>query len=221
MTISRWGTGVFVLTLALQAAASGVFRCVDAQGRVTFADQPCEGGTRVRPGVPPGAVVRERIELTPEQRKRLLADVQVALVALEVQGQAMRGHFSGPALEEWCDRRLLARIHRYTLKALRRSTEPVSPAAYMRFLLRWHEVDGERQHQPARGVGVVADQVDPPRGHRRHRRHRGAVHEPDPSVAWGARGEGGVHATARRAAAASSGTTGFRYDPLPSSAPAT
>lgn len=79
MTISRWGTGVFVLTLALQAAASGVFRCVDAQGRVTFADQPCEGGTRVRPGAPPGAVVRERVELTPEQRKRLLADVQVAL----------------------------------------------------------------------------------------------------------------------------------------------
>lgn len=79
MTVWRWGTGVFALTVALQAAAGSVFRCMDAQGRVTFADQPCEGGTRVRPGAPPGAVARERIELTPEQRKRLLAEVQVAL----------------------------------------------------------------------------------------------------------------------------------------------
>lgn len=79
MSISRWITSVFLLVAALQALAGGVYRCVDAQGRVTFADQPCEGGTRIRPGVRPGAVVRERIELTPEQRKRLLADVQVAL----------------------------------------------------------------------------------------------------------------------------------------------
>lgn len=79
MTISRWGAGISLLVFALQAVAGSVYRCVDAQGRVMFADQPCEGGTRVRPGAPPGAVVRERIELTPEQRKRLLADVQVAL----------------------------------------------------------------------------------------------------------------------------------------------
>jgi len=77
-----------------------------------------------------------------------VADVEVALLALEVGGQAMRGRFSGPALEEWCDRRLLARIHRYTLKALRRTTEPVSPAAYMRFLLRWHELEGDRPAGP-------------------------------------------------------------------------
>jgi ATP-dependent Lhr-like helicase len=78
-----------------------------------------------------------------------VADVDVALVALEVQGQAMRGRFSTPAAgEEWCDRRLLARIHRYTLKSLRRATEPVSPAAYMRFLLRWHQLGDERPTGP-------------------------------------------------------------------------
>ena len=70
-----------------------------------------------------------------------VAEVEIALLALEVEGQAMRGRFRTPApVEEWCDRRLLARIHRYTLKTLRRGVEPVSPAAYMRFLFRWHQV---------------------------------------------------------------------------------
>jgi ATP-dependent Lhr-like helicase len=74
-----------------------------------------------------------------------VADAEIALLALEVEGQAMRGRFRTPApAEEWCDRRLLARIHRYTLKALRRGVEPVSPAAYMRFLFRWHQL-GEDQ----------------------------------------------------------------------------
>jgi ATP-dependent Lhr-like helicase len=80
-----------------------------------------------------------------------VADAEIALLALEVQGQAMRGRFSSPApVEEWCDRRLLARIHRYTLKTLRRSVEPVSPAAYMRFLLRWHHLgdDGPGGPEP-------------------------------------------------------------------------
>jgi ATP-dependent Lhr-like helicase len=67
-----------------------------------------------------------------------------------VEGQAMRGRFSTPSTgEEWCDRRLLARIHRYTLKTLRRGVEPVSPAAYMRFLFRWHQVGGESVQKPA------------------------------------------------------------------------
>ncbi len=74
-----------------------------------------------------------------------VGDADSALVALEVEGQAMRGRFRSPApVEEWCDRRLLARIHRYTLKSLRGAVEPVSPAAYMRFLFRWHQL-GEAQ----------------------------------------------------------------------------
>jgi ATP-dependent Lhr-like helicase len=70
-----------------------------------------------------------------------VGDADIALVALEVEGQAMRGRFRSPSPgEEWCDRRLLARIHRYTLKSLRGAVEPVSPAAYMRFLFRWHQL---------------------------------------------------------------------------------
>ena len=79
-----------------------------------------------------------------------VADAEIALLALEVEGQAMRGRFRTPApAEEWCDRRLLARIHRYTLKTLRRAVEPVSPAAYMRFLFRWHQVGPEQVGSPA------------------------------------------------------------------------
>src|SRR6185503_6852211 len=59
-------------------------------------------------------------------------DLLPALAALEQQGTAMRGRFtaaanaSGP--EEWCERRLLARIHRYTLKRLRSEIEPATLA---------------------------------------------------------------------------------------------
>ena len=42
---------------------------------------------------------------------------------------------------EWCERGLLARIHRYTLKQLRTEIEPVAPADFMRFLFRWHGLD--------------------------------------------------------------------------------
>jgi ATP-dependent Lhr-like helicase len=42
---------------------------------------------------------------------------------------------------EWCDRALLARIHRYTLSRLRAEIEPVSPADFMRFLFKWQHVD--------------------------------------------------------------------------------
>jgi len=54
----------------------------------------------------------------------------------------MTGHFHGMSgdEEEWCERRLLARISRYTIKSLRRQVEPVSPADYMRFLFDWHEI---------------------------------------------------------------------------------
>jgi ATP-dependent Lhr-like helicase len=104
-------------------------------------------------------------------------DLEAALVRLEAEGQVLRGQFSGaaPLLDterlrvvgpaattpipsstrrgtsfEWCDRRLLARIHRLTLGALRREIQPVTPAQFMRWLARWQhaapgtEVRGER-----------------------------------------------------------------------------
>jgi ATP-dependent Lhr-like helicase len=66
---------------------------------------------------------------------------QLALETLESQGLVLRGRFRSGAREtEWCDRVLLARIHRYTLNRLRAEIEPVSPADYMRFLFDWQHV---------------------------------------------------------------------------------
>ncbi len=93
--------------------------------------------------------------------------VSQALLQLEGQGQVLRGHYRtamSPSpfeeistslvkremkekVEEWCDRRLLARIHRRTVSSLRREIEPVSAAGFMRFLFRWqHRAPGSQLH---------------------------------------------------------------------------
>ncbi|MES1944810.1 DEAD/DEAH box helicase [Salinisphaera sp. PC39] len=75
---------------------------------------------------------------------------EAALAALEGEGFALQGHFTRPEGDiEWCERRLLARIHRYTLKSLRREIEPVSPRDLMRFLFVWHGLDEPGEGQDA------------------------------------------------------------------------
>lgn len=75
-----------------------------------------------------------------------VADVTQALARLEHEGYVLRGHFSpGATQEQWCERHLLARIHRYTVKRLRREIEPVALQDFMRFLFDWqHLSDGTR-----------------------------------------------------------------------------
>ena len=71
------------------------------------------------------------------------ADVDGALLALESEGVVLRGSFTPGGSRnglEWCDRRLLARIHRYTLNRLRAEIEPVSAAQFMQFLFAWHHL---------------------------------------------------------------------------------
>jgi len=83
------------------------------------------------------------------------------LLALETQGRILRGRFTPGAMEvEWCDRRLLARIHRYTLNRLRAEIEPVSAADFMRFLLHWQHVAGEDQVKGAEGLAAVIEQLE-------------------------------------------------------------
>ena len=65
--------------------------------------------------------------------------IERALIRLETEGQVIRGRFTG-AGDEWCNRRVLSRIHRLTLGTLRREIEPVSTADYVRFLFRWQHV---------------------------------------------------------------------------------
>ena len=71
-----------------------------------------------------------------------LADVDRALLQLEAGGAILRGNFTGApgGKTEWCERRLLARIHRLTLGTLRKQVEPVTAAHFMRWLLRWQHV---------------------------------------------------------------------------------
>ncbi len=83
------------------------------------------------------------------------ADIDIALLALEGEGFVMRGSFTPQAGVEWCERRLLARITRYTVKRLRQEIEPVSAAQFMQFLLDWQHV-GERMEGPDAVAAVVS-----------------------------------------------------------------
>jgi len=75
------------------------------------------------------------------------------LARLEGEGVVLRGRFRpGVDEEEFCDRRLLARIHRYTLDRLRREIEPVSAADLIRFLLRWQHIAPGTQLEGKRGL---------------------------------------------------------------------
>jgi ATP-dependent Lhr-like helicase len=86
--------------------------------------------------------------------------VDVALHALEGAGVVLRGHFTRDAPEiEWCERRLLARIHRLTIGRLRREIEPVTAADFMRFLFRWQHVHPGTQMHGREGVLRVIEQL--------------------------------------------------------------
>jgi len=86
-----------------------------------------------------------------------------ALTALEVSGVVLQGRFSpGTAADapvEWCERRLLSRIHRLTLGRLRREIQPVSGADFIRFLLRWQHVQPGAQLHGRDGVHQVILQL--------------------------------------------------------------
>ncbi|HEU0174742.1 MAG TPA: DEAD/DEAH box helicase [Blastocatellia bacterium] len=91
--------------------------------------------------------------------------IESALMSLESEGFVMRGRFTpgatpGTVPIEWCVRRLLARIHRYTLNRLRKEIEPVSPADFMRFLLTWQRVaPGDRGEGPE-SLSAIVDQLE-------------------------------------------------------------
>ena len=86
--------------------------------------------------------------------------VETALVRLESQGLVLRGHFRKPQGEiEWCNRRILARIHRATLGALRREIEPVTAADFERFLQSWHHVLPGSQLHGADGTLQIVRQL--------------------------------------------------------------
>ncbi|WP_313522555.1 DEAD/DEAH box helicase [Stutzerimonas kunmingensis] len=87
--------------------------------------------------------------------------VAAALVRLESQGYVMRGRFSAGAVEEeWCERHLLARIHRYTVKRLRREIEPVERVDFMRFLADWQHLSATTRMQGCEALATVVEQLE-------------------------------------------------------------
>jgi len=83
------------------------------------------------------------------------------LARLEGEGFAMQGSFTPDREEtEWCSRRLLARIHSYTLNRLRKEIEPVSAADFMRFLFVWQKAASEHQVQGPDSVASILDQLE-------------------------------------------------------------
>ncbi len=88
-------------------------------------------------------------------------EVEAALLALEAEGFVLRGAFtSADAGMEWCERRLLARIHRYTLNRLRAEIRPVSQADFMRFLFAWQRVAEGEQAAGVEGLAGVLAQLE-------------------------------------------------------------
>ncbi|MEO8450196.1 MAG: DEAD/DEAH box helicase [Gemmatimonadota bacterium] len=89
------------------------------------------------------------------------SDAQMALAALEGEGVVLRGRFTpGTSELEWCERRLLARIHRYTLNRLRAEIEPVSTSDFMRFLLAWQRVEPHERATGLEGLASAIEQLD-------------------------------------------------------------
>jgi ATP-dependent Lhr-like helicase len=89
------------------------------------------------------------------------AQINGALIALESEGFAMRGHFTNESLaEEWCERRLLARIHRYTVKRLRAEIEPVTARDFLRFLCEWQRVLPGARMQGSDALAAILAQLE-------------------------------------------------------------
>ena len=101
------------------------------------------------------------------------SDIEKGLLRMEAAGTVLRGKFTdaatrasrphapenGQAEIEWCERRLLARIHRLTVGMLRKQIEPVTAAQFMRWLLRWQHVAPGSQASGERGALEVLQQL--------------------------------------------------------------
>ncbi len=153
------------LNIAGKACWVASERVVAAQEVATFTNQPVEAVTH--PDVVLKCVQGWLQILGPTTANALSTIVGIAagmiyqaLLTMEMQGLALRGVFehAAPTLEvgdheiEWCERRILQRIHRLTLGTLRKQIQPVPPAVYMRWLLGWQHLTPQTQQAGEEGV---------------------------------------------------------------------
>ncbi|MGF6840824.1 ATP-dependent Lhr-like helicase [Paraburkholderia youngii] len=89
------------------------------------------------------------------------ARIEPALIRLEAEGYLLRGRFTPhTSHEEWCERHLLARIHRYTVKRLRREIEPVERHDFMRFLFEWQHLTPTTRAEGRDALAAALDQLE-------------------------------------------------------------
>ena len=96
------------------------------------------------------------------------SEIFKAFLAMEMQGNILRGVFEAGRTDaviadhdvEWCERRLLQRIHKRTLASLRKQVEPVTPAAYMQWLLHWQHLAPQSQLTGEAGVFEALRQLE-------------------------------------------------------------
>ena len=89
------------------------------------------------------------------------ADIEGALLALQAEGSVLQGRFTpGTETIEWCERHLLARIHRYTLQRLRREIEPVEPRDFVRFLFEWQRIGAAARVSGPEALSGILSQLE-------------------------------------------------------------
>lgn len=119
-------------------------------------------------------IVRGRLEgLGPINASQLVEELQLdykkidaALIALEVEGFVIQGNFTNSCSDElldkenagkeieWCERRLLQRIHRYTIDSHRKAIKPVSLEIFTEFLFDQHQLIPVKEESAARGLSL-------------------------------------------------------------------
>ncbi len=160
-------SGSFWCTLELRGAATMLFAtakfCPDRQPPEHIAAQPVPAREELVT-----RAVRGQLELCGPATVAHLASltgvdeaaIAPALAQLRHEGFALSGFFEqAQTAEQFCARRLLDRIHRYTRDRLRREIEPVSAQDFMRFLLRWQGVTGDTRRAGSRGLSAVVEQL--------------------------------------------------------------
>ena len=114
-------------------------------------------------------IIRGRLEgLGPVTVDQLIAssglnklEIETALLKLEAEGFVIRGKFTpGTTVTEWSARRLLARIHSYTLNRLRQEIEPVASSDFIRFLLAWQKLTPDHQMEGPESLKAIIEQLE-------------------------------------------------------------
>ena len=108
-----------------------------------------------------GALGPVTVETLAAQLMLERSEIEQALLGLQTEGTVLQGRFTpGAPTTEWCERHLLARIHRYTLNRLRQEIEPIQPREFMRFLFDWQQVGSGSQVEGVEALPAVLAQLE-------------------------------------------------------------